>query len=129
MAFSIPIIFRKSVKTVVFCRRSDIILQTAFFYGFFALTSTKYGRLRTKNLSVFGLIRYYINFTGTKKTVCRLRQTVERFSFLLGKLSEVLDCTNHLRSIRVLVVVPGNNLNLIQSVAEVGNHGLSSVEE
>ena len=52
-----------------------------------------------------------------------------RAFILLCELSEVLDCTNHLRSIGVLVVIPGNNLNLIQSVAEIGNHGLCGIEE
>ena len=45
------------------------------------------------------------------------------------QLSEVLDCANHLRGVAVLVVIPRNNLNLIQTVADRGNHGLGSVEE
>ncbi len=63
-----------------------------------------------------------------KKPPVETQQAVN-FFILLCKLSEVLDCTNHLRSVGVLVVIPGNNLYLIQSVAEIGNHGLSRIEE
>ena len=48
---------------------------------------------------------------------------------LLFQLSEVLDGANHLRSVRVLIVVPRNNLYLIGIVVDLRNHGLSSVEE
>ena len=40
------------------------------------------------------------------------------------KFCEVLDGANHLRSVGVLVVVPGNNLNLVAN-----NGGLGSIEE
>ena len=41
------------------------------------------------------------------------------------KLCEVLDGANHLRGVGVLVVVPGNNLNLIGILVDLSNHGLS----
>lgn len=45
------------------------------------------------------------------------------------QLCEILNGANHLRSIRILVVIPGNNLNLIKTVAKRGNHCLSSVKQ
>ena len=53
---------------------------------------------------------------------------VNRVNELL-QLSEVLDSTNHLRSIRVLIVVPRNYLYLICVVVDLANHCLSSIEE
>ena len=53
---------------------------------------------------------------------------VNRVNELL-QLSEVLDSTNHLRSIRVLIVVPRNYLYLICIVVDLANHCLSSIEE
>ena len=47
----------------------------------------------------------------------------------LGQLSEVLDGADHLRNIGVLVVVPGNDLNLNLAVGQLGNHGLSSIKQ
>ena len=45
------------------------------------------------------------------------------------QLSEILDGANHLRSVGVLVVIPRNNLNLIQTVGDLSYHSLSSVEQ
>ena len=47
----------------------------------------------------------------------------------LLKLGEVLDRTNHLAGVAVLVVVPANNLYLIGVLVDLGYHGLGSVEE
>ena len=43
---------------------------------------------------------------------------------ILFELSEVLDGANHLRSVGVLIVVPGNDLYLIGVLVDLGNHGL-----
>lgn len=53
---------------------------------------------------------------------------VNRVNELL-QLCEVLDSTNHLRSIRVLIVVPRNYLYLICILVDLANHCLSSIEE
>ena len=45
------------------------------------------------------------------------------------KLCEVLDCTNHLACVAVLVIVPRNNLNLICVIVNLGYHCLSSIKE
>ena len=47
----------------------------------------------------------------------------------LAVLSEVLNGTNHLRSVRVLVVVPRHDLDLVGVVVDLSNHGLGSVEQ
>lgn len=44
-------------------------------------------------------------------------------------LCEVLDSTNHLRSVGVLVVVPRDNLNLVGLLIELENESLGSIEE
>ena len=41
----------------------------------------------------------------------------------------MLDGAAHLRNIRVLVVVPGNNLNLSLAVSQGADHGLGGVEQ
>ena len=48
---------------------------------------------------------------------------------LLVKLCEILNGSYHLRSIRILIVIPGNNLYLIQIIGYFGYHGLSSIEK
>ena len=48
---------------------------------------------------------------------------------VLLQFCEVLNCTNHLRSIRVLIVVPRYHLNLISIVVNLAYHCLSSVKE
>ena len=48
---------------------------------------------------------------------------------VLLQLSEVLDGANHLRGVRVLIVVPSNNLNERVAVANLADHGLVSVEQ
>ena len=55
--------------------------------------------------------------------------TAFRFVINLRKLCKVLNGANHLAGVAVFVVIPRNNLNLIKSVAEVDNHGLSCVKE
>ena len=45
------------------------------------------------------------------------------------KLAEVLDGTNHLAGVGVLVVIPGNNLNLGCAVVKRQNHGLSGIKQ
>ena len=63
--------------------------------------------------------RLYVGLLSNQVIACEL----------LLQLSEVLDGANHLRNIRVLVVVPRNNLNLVVVIVELQNHGLSRVEE
>jgi hypothetical protein len=45
------------------------------------------------------------------------------------QLREVLDGADHLGGVGVLVVVPRNNLDLEETVANFGNHGLGGIEE
>ena len=45
------------------------------------------------------------------------------------ELCEVLDRTNHLAGVGVLVVVPRNNLYLVGIVVDLCNHGLGCIEE
>ena len=47
----------------------------------------------------------------------------------LAVLSEVLDGTDHLRGVGVLVVVPGHDLNLIGVVVDLSDHGLGGIEQ
>ena len=47
----------------------------------------------------------------------------------LLQLSEVLDGTNHLAGVGVLVVVPGNDLNLEGVIVDLGDHGLGGVKQ
>ena len=48
----------------------------------------------------------------TKKAAsCETAFGICTVSQLLAELCEVLDCSYHLRCVRILVVVPGNNLN------------------
>ena len=47
----------------------------------------------------------------------------------LLEFGEVLDGTDHLGSVGVLVVVPGDDLNLIGVVIDLGDHGLGGVEQ
>ena len=47
----------------------------------------------------------------------------------LCKLCEVLDGTNHLAGVGVLVVVPRNDLNLVGVVVDLSHHGLGGVEQ
>src|SRR5699024_838839 len=42
---------------------------------------------------------------------------------------EVLDGTDHLRNVGVLVVVPGHNLNLGLAIGQSADHGPGSVEQ
>ena len=46
----------------------------------------------------------------------------------LAQLGEVFDGANHLRGVGVLVIIPRNNLNLIQIITDWVNHCLSSIE-
>ena len=63
--------------------------------------------------------RLYVGLLSNQVIACEL----------LLQLGEVLDGANHLRNIRVLVVVPRNNLNLVVVIVELQNHGLSCIEE
>ena len=47
----------------------------------------------------------------------------------LAVLSEVLNGTDHLRGVGVLVVVPRHDLNLIGVVVDLSDHGLGSIEQ
>ena len=47
----------------------------------------------------------------------------------LSKLSEVLNGTNHLACVGILIVIPGNYLYLIQIITDLGYHGLCSVKQ
>ena len=47
----------------------------------------------------------------------------------LLQLSEVLNGTNHLAGVGVLVVVPRNDLNLIGVVVDLSDHGLGGIEQ
>ena len=42
---------------------------------------------------------------------------------------EILNGTNHLAGVAVLIVIPGNNLYLIGIVVDLGNHCLGSVKQ
>ncbi len=48
---------------------------------------------------------------------------------ILLKLGEVLNGADHLAGVGVLVVIPGNYLNLIGVVVDLGDHGLVGIEE
>ena len=48
---------------------------------------------------------------------------------ILFQLSEILNGANHLRSVRVLIVVPSNNLYERVTVTDLADHSLVSVEE
>ena len=48
---------------------------------------------------------------------------------ILLQLSQILDSTNHLRSVAVLIVIPANNLYLISIVINLANHSLSCIEQ
>ena len=48
---------------------------------------------------------------------------------LVQKRTEVFDCTNHLACVRILVVIPGNNLYQSLAVAHRKNLCLGSVED
>ena len=45
------------------------------------------------------------------------------------KFGEVLDGADHLRSVGVLVVIPSDDLDLIEAFADFGDHGLGGIEE
>ena len=60
-------------------------------------------------------------------SLLNLRTFIEVFQ--LAQLSEVLNGSNHLAGVGVLVVVPGNNLNLVQVIRDLANHGLGCVEQ
>ena len=47
----------------------------------------------------------------------------------LAQLGEVLDGANHLAGVGVLVVVPGNDLNLGVAVRQGQDHGLRCIEQ
>ena len=53
----------------------------------------------------------------------------ECLAVILFQFSEVLDGANHLRGVRVLIVVPGNNLNERVAVANLANHCLVGIEQ
>ena len=62
----------------------------------------------------------------------KLRQTNQAIfndGTSLAVLSEVLDGTNHLRGVGVLVVVPRHDLDLVGVVVDLSDHGLGSVEQ
>ena len=48
---------------------------------------------------------------------------------VLLQLSEVLNGANHLRGVRVLIVVPSNNLYQRVAVTNLAYHGLVSIEQ
>ena len=48
---------------------------------------------------------------------------------LLAELCEILNGSDHLAGVGVLVVIPRNNLNLIQIVGNLSNHSLSCIEK
>ena len=47
----------------------------------------------------------------------------------LQQVGEVLDGADHLRNVGVLIVVPGNDLNLSQTAGQLVDHGLGSIEQ
>ena len=47
----------------------------------------------------------------------------------LCEFCEVLDCSYHLACVAVFVVIPSNNLNLIEVISDLSNHCLSCIEE
>ena len=48
---------------------------------------------------------------------------------VLQQVGEVLDGADHLRNVGVLVVVPGNDLNLGHAAGQLVDHGLGSIEQ
>src|SRR5699024_7381489 len=46
-----------------------------------------------------------------------------------SQLSKVLDGADHLAGVAVLVVVPGDDLDLVGVVVDLGDHGLGGVEQ
>ena len=47
----------------------------------------------------------------------------------LQQVGEVLDGTDHLAGVGVLVVVPGHDLDLAGLVVDLGDHGLGGVKD
>ena len=48
---------------------------------------------------------------------------------ILQQLGEVLDGADHLRNVGVLVVVPGNDLNLGHAAGQLVDHGLGGMTQ
>ena len=134
-------------------RGSRELTEGAFLLYSFCLVSffggvNSFHRKRSPSLSDGGLVPliflHQINFYSSVKPLLnhatiawfslynkkRLARG-EPFVMLILKLdfSEVLDCTNHLACVGVLVIVPRNNLYLICVVVNLSNHCLSSIEE
>ena len=65
---------------------------------------------------------------GAKNRRCRW-QRLFGFVVELAQLGEVLDGADHLAGVGVLVVVPGNDLNLGVAVRQGQNHGLRCIEQ
>ena len=84
------------------------------------LSIRNYYELMKKNSSItFGMME--LNFYHQIRNLL--------IGFFLLELSEVLDSANHLRSVRVFVVVPSNNLYERVTVTHLRNHSLVSIEE
>ena len=64
-------------------------------------------------------------------SIARFRQIACPIENVLSlcQFSEELDGANHLAGVAVLVVVPGNNLYFVQIISDLGNHGLSCIEQ
>ena len=54
---------------------------------------------------------------------------VECLDWILAQLGEILDGTDHLAGVGVLVVVPGDDLNLRIAVGKRQDHGLRGIEQ
>ena len=108
------------------------------FYTFVKLIippQTKYfnrKKLKYKKIN-FSKINISIQFKNAQKNTA-LRKG-ERYSLNLftvcnlSKLSEVLDCSNHLACVAVFVVVPRNNLYLVCVIVNLSYHCLCCIKE
>ena len=112
----------------------DIIAQIYFFrLTFLALLFVLWQFLSSKRIITqkgyfcHRTFRRTLNKAPQRKKPPQMRQLFNLIN--LCKLCKVLNGANHLAGVAVFVVIPRNNLNLIKSVAEVDNHGLSCVKE
>ena len=64
-----------------------------------------------------------------KKMPCLKKAGHKRSLNLFSDLCEVLDGANHLAGVGVLIVVPGNDLNLEGVIVDLGDHGLGGVKQ
>ena len=66
---------------------------------------------------------------STRQKAADRRPRLFSIAFFVLQLSEILDGSDHLAGVAVLVVIPGNNLNLCCSVVKWHNHCLCCIEQ